>query len=207
MQKMAISTSGMCSDSDERFLRRRHATDGGAVAVAARAVAGAHALDEGYSLHGLAVGRPLYSAFRRPRGAEHPLELDRRDHVGVPPVAVLAPERRLQLLGAGGEDDGADPEHFGFRPHVVEDRARCADRFAKPAVRAQPAVEAAPRLGDGVFLRIAQVDLAHVPRALVGPATGAWDVEAGVVSRGRDSARAFRQAVPELSPPLSCAPR
>jgi len=65
-------------------------------------------LDEGYTVGRLAVIGTLGEPMRRASEAQHPLELEAGDHVGVSTVSELAFQLRGEGLKTRGEDHRPD---------------------------------------------------------------------------------------------------
>ncbi len=99
-------------------LDRVHAAETAAVGPAAFA-AGADALDEDDALRRLEIRRTHHVPAGDPRGVEHAFELEARDHVGQPTVAVGAERARIELLEAHRDQDRADIER-DLLGHLVE---------------------------------------------------------------------------------------
>src|SRR5664280_1126523 len=148
---------GLVVDGEHRLLVGEHATDAGAVLVLL--VARAHALDEGDFLGVRPVGRALDLAHRGAAGAEGALVLERREHIGVAPVAVLAFVSGVVEVEAGRHDHGADLDVQLLVALAVQQGAGAAGAHALHALGADGAVEAALGLGHGLLLGEAAVDL------------------------------------------------
>ncbi len=100
----------------------------------------------------LTVGRAFDFADRRARGAEHALVLEGAEDVRVAAVPVFARRAGVVQVEARRQDDGADLD-FGLTVAlVVQQGARAAGAHALHALGADRAVEAAPGLGDRLFL-------------------------------------------------------
>ena len=109
-----------------------------------------HALDEHDALGFLAVGRALDVAAGGTGGGHDALVLERGDDVGVLTRTVLAVDRPVHEVVAGGSDDGA----HGFRDflvlHLIVDGPGRADLGADAAF---PGGQLAAELGiDGRLL-------------------------------------------------------
>ncbi len=154
---------------DHRLFGGAHAADGRAVAGAAGRIAAAHALDERDALHRAAIRGALDDSAGGTRRGEHPLELDAREHVGIAPVAELAPQRRLELLETGRENHAAHVELAFHNLLIVANGARRTGFHALHALAAQAARQAAPGFGNGLLRGVALVDLGEgaLPRGQV----------------------------------------
>src|SRR5450756_815003 len=166
---------GHVVDGEHGLLVGVHAAHAGAVLVLL--VARAHALDEGALLGVRPVGRALDVADRRAGGAQHALVLERREHVGVPLVAVLALGAGVVQVEARRQHDGAHVEVHLLVALAVQQGAGPAGAHALHALGADSALQAALGLGDGLCFGVALAHLDPVTAALgavVHRHLGAW---------------------------------
>ncbi|MBA7682715.1 hypothetical protein ES703_91067 [subsurface metagenome] len=138
-------------------LHRVHAANLRAILVVFL-VSAAHAVD---NTHRLGVGTVLeeHLSRRRPRGVNHPLELEGGEHVIQPPVAVLVKRSRVEGIEAGGDDDIAHLHLYRLLFHILVDGAHLAGIETLHTLRANAAVQAALGFLDSRLLVEAQFNL------------------------------------------------
>ncbi len=90
---------------------------------------------------------------------QQPLELQRRDHVGVAPQPILVGQLRPVDLVAGSQDHRTDLEYLVTGHHVVIDGIDAARKGATHALGADTARQAAGRLGLSRLIVVAAFDL------------------------------------------------
>src|SRR5690606_6851460 len=118
---------------EQRVLHRCHAAGAGTPWPAVPGIAGTDALDEDHFARRRAVRQPLHAAAGRPRGVDHPLELDRGDDIRNPRVT------ELRLLGGivrpipRRDDDARDADLDDLYVVLLFYGPSFADVVAEPA--------------------------------------------------------------------------
>ena len=130
-----------------------------------RLVAAAHALQERDLFRRLAIRWARDVTLRRAGSRKQPLELERRDDVGVSPQPVLLRKRGVVDFIARSEDDRADLDLLDALEQVVVDRGDAALVVARQTLGAHAARQAARRLGLRFRVGIALAHLVERPLA------------------------------------------
>ena len=129
-------------------------------------VPGSHALDEGDFLRYVAVRGTHHRAVKGAGGAQHPLELDARHHIGIPAVAVFPPLARIILVESRGENHRAYLELHDRILLGVVDGLGLTHLQTDAAAEALAAVEAPLGLGDCFFFCESGLNLLKGPGPL-----------------------------------------